>query len=188
MWKLIATFSASVISAILYGAMAVGEANSFAPNYAKAKISASHLIMLINKKPAIDNLSEEGLSPVNNTKAHTANIIYYCCFTHMLTHCSSTSRSDTKAACSLTVLSLTTLHGPMCPSSKGWTCRWRRERLWPWWGAAAVERAPPSSCWRGSMTPGTDKWWEDKHSQQGSMQAGWQLCLFTHCRLMIGYY
>uniref|UniRef100_A0A3Q3W6X8 Uncharacterized protein n=1 Tax=Mola mola TaxID=94237 RepID=A0A3Q3W6X8_MOLML len=52
-----------VISAVLYGAMAVGEANSFAPNYAKAKMSASHLMMLINKKPAIDNLSEEGLSP-----------------------------------------------------------------------------------------------------------------------------
>ncbi|MED6233000.1 Multidrug resistance protein 1 [Ataeniobius toweri] len=43
--------------------MAVGEANSFAPNYAKAKISASHLIMLLNKEPEIDNLSEEGESP-----------------------------------------------------------------------------------------------------------------------------
>ncbi|KAM7383493.1 hypothetical protein PAMP_003139 [Pampus punctatissimus] len=52
-----------VISAILFGAMAVGEANSFTPNYAKAKISASHLMMLINRKPDIDNLSEEGESP-----------------------------------------------------------------------------------------------------------------------------
>ncbi|MED6267613.1 Multidrug resistance protein 1, partial [Characodon lateralis] len=52
-----------VISAVLFGAMAVGEANSFAPNYAKAKISASHLIMLLNKEPEIDNLSEEGESP-----------------------------------------------------------------------------------------------------------------------------
>uniref|UniRef100_A0AAQ4S6E1 ATP-binding cassette sub-family B member 5 n=1 Tax=Gasterosteus aculeatus aculeatus TaxID=481459 RepID=A0AAQ4S6E1_GASAC len=43
------TFCPSVISAILYGAMALGEANSFAPNYAKAKISASHLMMLLNK-------------------------------------------------------------------------------------------------------------------------------------------
>uniref|UniRef100_A0A8C2Z710 ATP binding cassette subfamily B member 1 n=1 Tax=Cyclopterus lumpus TaxID=8103 RepID=A0A8C2Z710_CYCLU len=39
-----------VISAILYGAMALGEANSFAPNYAKAKLSASHLMMLLHKK------------------------------------------------------------------------------------------------------------------------------------------
>uniref|UniRef100_A0A3Q1EA68 ATP-binding cassette, sub-family B (MDR/TAP), member 4 n=1 Tax=Acanthochromis polyacanthus TaxID=80966 RepID=A0A3Q1EA68_9TELE len=52
-----------VISAILFGAMAVGEANSFAPNYAKAKMSAAHLIMLINKEPAIDNLSHEGETP-----------------------------------------------------------------------------------------------------------------------------
>ncbi|XP_061572811.1 ATP-binding cassette, sub-family B (MDR/TAP), member 4 [Cololabis saira] len=52
-----------VISAVLFGAMAVGEANSFAPNYAKAKMSASHLMMLLNKEPAIDNLSKEGESP-----------------------------------------------------------------------------------------------------------------------------
>lgn len=53
-----------VVSAVLYGAMAVGEANTFAPNYAKAKMAASHLLMLINKQSAIDNLSEEGTSPV----------------------------------------------------------------------------------------------------------------------------
>ncbi|XP_056142526.1 ATP-binding cassette, sub-family B (MDR/TAP), member 4 [Lampris incognitus] len=52
-----------VISAVLYGAMAVGEANSFTPNYAKAKVSASHLMMLINSVPLIDNLSSEGESP-----------------------------------------------------------------------------------------------------------------------------
>ncbi|XP_049586739.1 ATP-dependent translocase ABCB1 isoform X4 [Syngnathus scovelli] len=51
-----------VISAVLYGAMAVGEANSFTPNYAKAKMSAAHLMMLLNTEPAIDNLSEEGES------------------------------------------------------------------------------------------------------------------------------
>ncbi|XP_061633407.1 ATP-dependent translocase ABCB1-like isoform X1 [Phyllopteryx taeniolatus] len=51
-----------VISAVLYGAMALGEANSFTPNYAKAKISAAHLIMLLNTEPAIDNLSEDGES------------------------------------------------------------------------------------------------------------------------------
>uniref|UniRef100_UPI0037E91357 ATP-dependent translocase ABCB1 n=1 Tax=Semicossyphus pulcher TaxID=241346 RepID=UPI0037E91357 len=52
-----------VISAVLYGAMAVGEANSFAPNYAKAKVSAAHIMMLIHREPAIDNLSEQGESP-----------------------------------------------------------------------------------------------------------------------------
>ena len=56
--------SPSVISTVLYGAMAIGEANSFTPNYAKAKMSASHLMMLINLEPAIDNLSQEGETPV----------------------------------------------------------------------------------------------------------------------------
>uniref|UniRef100_A0AAY4AHF9 ATP-binding cassette, sub-family B (MDR/TAP), member 4 n=1 Tax=Denticeps clupeoides TaxID=299321 RepID=A0AAY4AHF9_9TELE len=54
-----------VISAVLYGAMAVGEANTFTPNYAKAKISASHISMLINRVPAIDNGSEEGEKPAD---------------------------------------------------------------------------------------------------------------------------
>lgn len=61
--------SSRVISAVLYGAMAVGEANSFTPNYAKAKMSASHLIMLMNREPAIDNLSQEGESPVHFVKS-----------------------------------------------------------------------------------------------------------------------
>lgn len=52
-----------VISAVVYGAMAVGEANSFTPNYAKAKMSASHVLMLINRAPAIDNSSEDGDKP-----------------------------------------------------------------------------------------------------------------------------
>ncbi|KAM9807166.1 ATP-dependent translocase ABCB1-like [Syngnathus typhle] len=51
-----------VIMAILYGSMAVGEANSFTPNYANAKMSAAHIMMLLNRKPAIDNLSQEGQS------------------------------------------------------------------------------------------------------------------------------
>ncbi|XP_048881500.1 ATP-binding cassette, sub-family B (MDR/TAP), member 4 [Brienomyrus brachyistius] len=52
-----------VISAVLYGALAMGEANSFAPNYAKAKVSASHIFMLLERVPAIDNESEEGEKP-----------------------------------------------------------------------------------------------------------------------------
>ncbi len=56
--------SHSVISAVVYGAMAVGEANSFTPNYAKAKMAASHILMLINRVPVIDNASEDGDKPV----------------------------------------------------------------------------------------------------------------------------
>ncbi|KAK6491454.1 ATP-dependent translocase ABCB1-like isoform X1 [Huso huso] len=49
-----------VISALVFGALAIGEATSFGPNYAKAIVSASHLFMLLNRVPAIDNDSEEG--------------------------------------------------------------------------------------------------------------------------------
>lgn len=66
----------SVISAVVYGAMAVGEANSFTPNYAKAKMSASHVLMLINRVPAIDNASENGDKPVSLSYMHMNNRIY----------------------------------------------------------------------------------------------------------------
>lgn len=65
------SFVPSVILVVLYGAVAVGEANSFAPNYANAKVSAAYIMTLINKDPAIDNLSVEGESPVDNTRPHT---------------------------------------------------------------------------------------------------------------------
>ncbi|KAM6152565.1 ATP-dependent translocase ABCB1 [Erethizon dorsatum] len=52
-----------VFSAIVFGAMAVGQVSSFAPDYAKAKVSASHVIMIIEKVPAIDSYSTEGLKP-----------------------------------------------------------------------------------------------------------------------------
>ncbi|XP_051708698.2 ATP-dependent translocase ABCB1 isoform X2 [Oryctolagus cuniculus] len=43
--------------------MAVGQVSSFAPDYAKAKISASHIIMILEKLPKIDSYSTEGLKP-----------------------------------------------------------------------------------------------------------------------------
>ncbi|XP_041097943.1 ATP-dependent translocase ABCB1-like [Polyodon spathula] len=49
-----------VISALVFGALAAGQATSFGPNYAKAIVSASHLFMLLDRVPAIDNDSEEG--------------------------------------------------------------------------------------------------------------------------------
>ncbi|XP_062957114.1 ATP-dependent translocase ABCB1 [Cynocephalus volans] len=52
-----------VFSAIVFGAMAVGQVSSFAPDYAKAKVSASHIIMIIEKLPLIDSYSTEGLKP-----------------------------------------------------------------------------------------------------------------------------
>nr|XP_042128652.1 multidrug resistance protein 2 isoform X2 [Peromyscus maniculatus bairdii] len=52
-----------VFSAIVFGAMAAGNASSFAPDYAKAKVSASHVIMIMEKLPEIDSYSPEGLKP-----------------------------------------------------------------------------------------------------------------------------
>lgn len=45
--------------------MAVGQVSSFAPDYAKAKVSAAHVIMIIEKAPVIDSYSTEGLKPVS---------------------------------------------------------------------------------------------------------------------------
>ncbi|XP_030879928.1 ATP-dependent translocase ABCB1 isoform X3 [Leptonychotes weddellii] len=52
-----------VFSAIVFGAMAVGQVSSFAPDYAKAKVSAAHIIMIIEKTPLIDSYSTGGLQP-----------------------------------------------------------------------------------------------------------------------------
>ncbi|XP_053914028.1 ATP-dependent translocase ABCB1 isoform X2 [Cuculus canorus] len=52
-----------VFSAIVFGAMALGQSSSFAPDYAKAKISAAHLFLLFETVPAIDSYSEEGEKP-----------------------------------------------------------------------------------------------------------------------------
>ncbi|NXI44826.1 MDR1 protein, partial [Galbula dea] len=52
-----------VFSAVVFGAMALGQSSSFAPDYAKAKISAAHLFLLFERVPQIDSYSEEGEKP-----------------------------------------------------------------------------------------------------------------------------
>uniref|UniRef100_A0A8C0G9J4 ATP-binding cassette sub-family B member 5 n=1 Tax=Chelonoidis abingdonii TaxID=106734 RepID=A0A8C0G9J4_CHEAB len=54
----------TVFSAIAYGAMALGETLTFAPEYAKAKSGAAHLFALFERTPAIDSYSQEGEKPV----------------------------------------------------------------------------------------------------------------------------
>lgn len=54
-----------VFSAIVFGAMALGQSTSFTPDYAKAKMSAAHLFMLFEREPSIDSYSEEGEKPVS---------------------------------------------------------------------------------------------------------------------------
>ncbi|GAB0184714.1 ATP-dependent translocase ABCB1 [Grus japonensis] len=52
-----------VFSAVVFGAMALGQSSSFAPDYAKAKVSAAHLFQLFERVPSIDSYSEEGEKP-----------------------------------------------------------------------------------------------------------------------------
>ncbi|XP_021045981.1 phosphatidylcholine translocator ABCB4 [Mus pahari] len=52
-----------VFSAIVLGAVALGHASSFAPDYAKAKLSAAYLFSLFERQPLIDSYSREGLWP-----------------------------------------------------------------------------------------------------------------------------
>uniref|UniRef100_A0A672U8N1 ATP binding cassette subfamily B member 1 n=1 Tax=Strigops habroptila TaxID=2489341 RepID=A0A672U8N1_STRHB len=52
-----------VFSAVVFGAMALGQSSSFAPDYAKAKVSAAHLFLLFERVPSIDSYSEEGEKP-----------------------------------------------------------------------------------------------------------------------------
>ncbi|XP_073533905.1 ATP-binding cassette sub-family B member 5-like isoform X1 [Phyllobates terribilis] len=50
---------------LTYGAMAVGQTLSFAPDYSQAKSAASHLFALFNREPAIDSYSLQGQKPDN---------------------------------------------------------------------------------------------------------------------------
>jgi hypothetical protein len=61
-----------VFSAIVFGAMAVGQASQFAPDYGKAKISAARVFDLIDQEPLIDSYSTSGIIPVCNLNSSPA--------------------------------------------------------------------------------------------------------------------
>lgn len=61
----VSDFFYRVFSAVVFGAMALGQTSSFAPDYAKAKISAAHLFVLFNRVPPIDSYREDGEKPVS---------------------------------------------------------------------------------------------------------------------------
>uniref|UniRef100_A0A8B9NRR9 ABC transmembrane type-1 domain-containing protein n=1 Tax=Accipiter nisus TaxID=211598 RepID=A0A8B9NRR9_9AVES len=52
-----------VFSAIVFSAKALRQSTSFTPDYAKAKMSAAHLLMLFGRVPSIASYSEEGEKP-----------------------------------------------------------------------------------------------------------------------------
>ena len=49
-----------VLFALIFGAMAVGQAGAFAPDYSKAKLSAKRIFAMLDREPVIDNYSEKG--------------------------------------------------------------------------------------------------------------------------------
>ncbi|KAF6034287.1 ABCB1 [Bugula neritina] len=61
------SFEAMMItfSAVVFGAMSLGQATSFAPNYQKGVAAAGHIKQLLEKEPEIDAYSEEGEKPEN---------------------------------------------------------------------------------------------------------------------------
>ncbi|XP_073702575.1 ATP-dependent translocase ABCB1 [Garra rufa] len=56
-----------VFSVIVFAAMNIGQSSSFAPDFAKAKAAAGRILLLLEKKPAIDIYDESGHRPTNFT-------------------------------------------------------------------------------------------------------------------------
>ena len=52
-------------TSLIFGAVGAGQAGAFAPNYAKAKLSANRIFFLLDRMPLIDGYSEDGVRPVS---------------------------------------------------------------------------------------------------------------------------
>jgi len=63
-----------VFGAIIFAAMAVGQASQFAPDYGKAKTAAARLFALFDRVPAIDSYSTYGEKPVSCMCLHNKGI------------------------------------------------------------------------------------------------------------------
>jgi len=50
----------------VFGAMALGQASHFAPDYGKAKAAAAKLFQLFDRVPPIDNASQDGVKLVSS--------------------------------------------------------------------------------------------------------------------------
>ena len=70
-------FLCRVFAAILFGAMAAGQASSFAPDYGKAKIAAARLFALFDRVPSIDSSSPDGDKLVSY-RVHLTTLGYFC--------------------------------------------------------------------------------------------------------------
>ncbi|KAG8443194.1 hypothetical protein GDO86_011850 [Hymenochirus boettgeri] len=61
-----------VFSAVVFGAMALGQTSSFAPDYSKAMISAAQIFSLLEREPLIDSYSSDGDKP----KSCSGNVVF----------------------------------------------------------------------------------------------------------------
>lgn len=55
----------TVFMALIFGSLALGQSNEFAPNYAKAMHAARRVFGLMDRRSDIDSYSEEGEKPVS---------------------------------------------------------------------------------------------------------------------------
>ena len=74
-----------VFIAIVFGGAAIGQASAFAPDFTKAKLSANRIFFMLDRKPLIDNYSDEGETPVSlcnyvrvGEKVYTLQLSFFC--------------------------------------------------------------------------------------------------------------
>ena len=49
-----------VFTALIFGAISIGQAGAFAPNYTKARLSSHRIFFLLDREPEIDGYSTDG--------------------------------------------------------------------------------------------------------------------------------
>ena len=54
-----------VFLAIVYGGLAISQASAYIPNLTRGKLSANRIFFMLDRKPVIDNYSDEGNIPVS---------------------------------------------------------------------------------------------------------------------------
>ena len=98
---------------ILFGIVSVSQGSAFAPNYAKARLSAKRIFALVDLVPTIDSFSEEGDKPVCD------HVIHYCPHVHWSLH-----RLKLMDKCHWRKWSLSIQLDPMYLYCKDWICQW----------------------------------------------------------------
>ena len=62
-----------VFAAVVFTALQLGRASSFAPDVSKAKVSAARILALLKYEPPIDTESPDGLKPVGTVSFNWAH-------------------------------------------------------------------------------------------------------------------